>query len=92
MALRAVWEPTMERNQRPPVSGSRAKASVVAENPAAVMVWRSGPAPGGAPASAMSCIVVIACLPLDWWCGGRKPARGPRGPGPAVGGAAPVRA
>ena len=31
MALRAVCGPTMERNQRPPVSGSRAKASAVAE-------------------------------------------------------------
>ena len=31
IALSAVWGPTMERNQRPSVSGSRAKASAVAE-------------------------------------------------------------
>ena len=33
MALRAVWEPTIETNQRPSVSSSRAKASAVAEKP-----------------------------------------------------------
>ena len=41
MALRAVWEPTMERNQRPSVVSSLAKASTVAEKPPASMVCRS---------------------------------------------------
>ena len=38
MALRAVWDPTMERNQRPSVFLSLAKASTVAEKPPALMV------------------------------------------------------
>ena len=38
IALSAVWEPTIETNQRPPVLSSRAKASAVAEKPPAVMV------------------------------------------------------
>ena len=31
IALSAVWEPTIETNQRPSVASSRAKASAVAE-------------------------------------------------------------
>ena len=38
IALRAVWDPTMERNQSPPLSGSLAKASAVAEKPPALTV------------------------------------------------------
>ena len=38
IALSAVWEPTIETNQRPSVASSRAKASAVAEKPPAVMV------------------------------------------------------
>ena len=38
IALSAVWDPTIETNQRPSVSSSRAKASAVAEKPAAEMV------------------------------------------------------
>ena len=41
IALSAVWEPTIETNQRPSVLSSRAKASAVAENPPAVIVNRS---------------------------------------------------
>ena len=41
MPLSAVWEPTIETNQRPSVFSSRAKASAVAENPPAEMVNRS---------------------------------------------------
>ena len=43
MALSAVWEPTIETNQRPSVRSSRAKASTVAENPPAVIVNRACP-------------------------------------------------
>ena len=38
IALSAVWEPTIETNQRPSVLSSRAKASTVALNPPAEMV------------------------------------------------------
>ena len=41
IALSAVWEPTIETNQRPSVRSSRAKASTVAENPPAEIVNRS---------------------------------------------------
>ena len=41
MALSAVWLPTIDRNQSPWESGSRAKASAVALNPPAVIVYRS---------------------------------------------------
>ena len=41
MALSAVWEPTIETNQRPSVRSSRAKASAVALNPPAEIVKRS---------------------------------------------------
>ena len=41
IAFSAVWEPTIETNQRPSVRSSRAKASTVAENPPAEMVNRS---------------------------------------------------
>ena len=41
MPLRAVWEPTIETNQRPSVLSSLAKASTVAEKPPAEMVNRS---------------------------------------------------
>ena len=38
IALSAVWEPTIETNQRPSVASSRTKASAVAEKPPALMV------------------------------------------------------
>ena len=41
IALSAVWEPTIETNQRLSVLSSRAKASAVAEKPPAVIVNRS---------------------------------------------------
>ena len=41
IALTAVWDPTIETNQRPSVASSRAKASAVALKPPAEMVYRS---------------------------------------------------
>ena len=41
IALSAVWEPTIETNQRPSVLSSRANSSAVAEKPPELMVYRS---------------------------------------------------
>ena len=40
MAFKAVWGPTIDRNQSVPSFRSRAKASAVAENPPALTVYR----------------------------------------------------
>ena len=40
IAFKAVWDPTIDRNQSVPSLGSRAKASAVAEKPPALIVYR----------------------------------------------------
>ena len=56
IALSAVWEPTIETNQRPSVRSSRAKASAVAEKPPALMVNRSSGA------RSMVCVASMSIL------------------------------
>ena len=63
MALRAVWAPTIERNQRPSVTGSRAKASAVAVKPPAVTVYSVA---GAGVVGGVGCVLVMSIL-LSWY-------------------------
>ena len=62
MALSAVWLPTIDRNQSAWESGSRAKASAVAEKPPALIVNRSSGSRAPALSADRSCVASMVSL------------------------------
>ena len=89
MALRAVWEPTIETNQRPLVRSSRAKASAVALKPPALMVNSSSGSMAGVASMVRLLSVWVGCGARGAGSHGRPPAFSGGRAGAATSGPAP---